>query len=627
MPRPRLAMRKIREVLRLALGEGLSCRQVGSSLGVPLTTVADHLRAGRAGRAELAVARRSRRRRLGAAAVPARRRRRPSSARSPDFKHVHKELRRKGVTLMLLWLEYKESAPRRLRLQPVLRPLPALQRTPSTSSCARSTGPARSVFVDFPGQPLPIYDRKTGAVAFEAELFVAVLGASNYLYAEAVRSQELAHWVTAHVHAFEFFGAVHGIVVCDNLRSGVTRPHRYEPDVNATYQEMAAHYGRGGHPDPAPQAPGQGQGRGRSPSRRALDPGPAAQPALLLARRGQPGHQRARRGGQRPAVQEAPRVEKEPLRELDRPAHAAAPRAALRVRHAGTSGERSTSTTTSRSTTTSTPSPTSLVGRARRRPRGASGTVEVFTRGRRVASHVRSSPALRATPPIRRTCPSRTAAMREWTPGRIVSWAQKTGPATAALAEGIMARAPTQSRAFARASASCGWPTATAPSGSRPPAGVRWRPGPSPTRASSPSCATASTPSRCSAAHPVAHPSPPRQPARPGLLPMRGEAMLDHPDHRRAPRPAAARHGPGPSRAARAPRLRGPELRGAPRAARRPGAHRAPGPAPRAEPEAGEAADAAPPSRTSTSAARGASIAPRSSASPSRTGWERTTAS
>ena len=72
---------------------------------------------------------------------------------------------------------------------------------------------------------------------------MAVLGASNYLYAEAVASQELISWVGAHVHAFESFGSVPRIVVCDNLRSGVTKAHRYEPEINATYQEMAAHYG------------------------------------------------------------------------------------------------------------------------------------------------------------------------------------------------------------------------------------------------------------------------------------------------------------------------------------------------------------------------------------------------
>jgi hypothetical protein len=76
-----------------------------------------------------------------------------------------------------------------------------------------------------------------------AELFVAVLGASNFTYVEALPSQELPHWITGHVHTFEYLQGVPEIVVCDNLKSGVTRAHRYEPDINATYLEMAAHYG------------------------------------------------------------------------------------------------------------------------------------------------------------------------------------------------------------------------------------------------------------------------------------------------------------------------------------------------------------------------------------------------
>src|SRR5258706_10195740 len=99
------------------------------------------------------------------------------------------------------------------------------------------------MFVDYHGEQIPIYDRRGGEVALRAELFVAVAGASSYLYAEALPSQELLYWVTGHVHALEFMGGAPAIVVCDNLRSGVTRPHRYEPDVNATYAEMAAHYG------------------------------------------------------------------------------------------------------------------------------------------------------------------------------------------------------------------------------------------------------------------------------------------------------------------------------------------------------------------------------------------------
>ncbi len=108
------------------------------------------------------------------------------------------------------------------------------------------------------------------------------------------------------------------------------------PSLRARRERHLSRDGRalraGGHPDPAPKAPRQGQGRGRGAPGRALDPGPAAQPAPLLHGRGQPGHQRARRGRQRPAVQEDPGVEKEPLRGTRPPGHGGPPRAALRVR-------------------------------------------------------------------------------------------------------------------------------------------------------------------------------------------------------------------------------------------------------------------------------------------------------
>jgi hypothetical protein len=224
----------------------------------------------------------------------------------PDWAYVHNELRRPGVTLMLLWVEYREAHPggyaysqfahhyRRWRghLDLVMR-----QDHRAGEKC----------FVDFPGQRLAIYDRRSGEVAFGAELFVAVLGASSYLYAEAVRSQDLQSFVTAHVHAFDFFGAVPRVLVPDNLRSAVNAPHRYEPTANATYQEMAAPLRGGRHPDEGEKAPQQGQGGIECPARRALDPGPPAQPTLLLPGRGQRlkiAHLVV--GDQRPAVQKAP---------------------------------------------------------------------------------------------------------------------------------------------------------------------------------------------------------------------------------------------------------------------------------------------------------------------------------
>ena len=240
MPRPRVDMRKIREVLRLALGEELSRRQASAASGVPLTTVNDYLRRaasaglkwplpGELDDAGLEVL-------LYPPTAPS-----VVSRPAPDRDRVHKELRRKGVTLQLLWVEYREACPDGYGYSQFASLYRQWRGTVDvTMRQAHVAG--EKLFVDFPGNTVPVWDRRTSEVALRAELFVAVMGASNYLYAEAFPSQELLYWVTAHVHCFEALSGCPAIVVCDNLRSGVTRPHRYEPDVNATFAEMAAHY-------------------------------------------------------------------------------------------------------------------------------------------------------------------------------------------------------------------------------------------------------------------------------------------------------------------------------------------------------------------------------------------------
>jgi transposase len=98
------------------------------------------------------------------------------------------------------------------------------------------------LFVDWAGDSIPIYDARTGEVT-PASLFVAVLGASTYTFARATLSQDLGNWVECHVAAFEYCQGAPRLVVPDNPRTGVNRACRYEPDLNRTYQEMAAHYG------------------------------------------------------------------------------------------------------------------------------------------------------------------------------------------------------------------------------------------------------------------------------------------------------------------------------------------------------------------------------------------------
>jgi transposase len=160
----------------------------------------------------------------------------------PDFAGMHQELQsRKHVTLQLLWTEYKETYPHGYQYSQFCE----LYRrwAKKLDLVLRQTHRAgEKLFVDYAGQTVPIIDRRTGEVS-QASVFVAVLGASNYTYAEATLSEDLASWIGAHVRGLEFIGGCPEIVVPDNLKTGVKHPSRYEPDLNPTYQEMATHYG------------------------------------------------------------------------------------------------------------------------------------------------------------------------------------------------------------------------------------------------------------------------------------------------------------------------------------------------------------------------------------------------
>ena len=215
MPRPRVAMRKIRDVIRLTFGEGLSLRQVGLSLDLPFTTVGDHVRRAKAAGLswplpdELSD-------RGSSAPVPAPPPTSPGRCRTG---RDPPELRRKGVTLELLWLEYREAIPT-ATATPSSVTYYRDWRATSTSSCAKSTAPGRSSSSTSPARRSRSTTDAPARSHCDAELFVAVAGASNYLFAEALRLPGALYWVSAHVHAFEAMGGCHEIVVCDNLRSG-----------------------------------------------------------------------------------------------------------------------------------------------------------------------------------------------------------------------------------------------------------------------------------------------------------------------------------------------------------------------------------------------------------------------
>ena len=240
MPAVRQSMRKIREVLRLHHECGLSKRQIAPIVGIGTTTVFDYLaRAGQAGLSWPLPA--------GLGDEELERLLFPSAARQsaeppvqPDWPSIHRERRRKGVTLRLLWEEYRATAPQGYGYSQFCELYRRWTGRLSPSMRQQHIAGER-LFVDFAGQTVEVIDPLSGEIT-DAQIFIAALGASSYTYAQAVASQSLPDWICGHVEAFAYFGGVPAQLVCDNLKAGVSKPCRWEPGLNPTYREMAEHY-------------------------------------------------------------------------------------------------------------------------------------------------------------------------------------------------------------------------------------------------------------------------------------------------------------------------------------------------------------------------------------------------
>jgi transposase len=243
----RYSMRKIREVLRLKHEFKLSKRKIAGSVGIGASTVGDYLK-----RAQDAGLTWSEAEKLCDAVVEERLFRRLGCnepwVRAPiDMGWVHTELRRAGVTLELLWTEYQQGVAdggtgKKPYQYSQFCELYAEYRKKMSPSMRQTHRAGEKAFLDFSGKRPRIVDRETGEET-EVELFVMVLGASNYTYAEAVRTQQLPDFVGATVRGLEYCGCVPEMLVPDQLRSAVNKPDRYEPEINATYAEVAQHYG------------------------------------------------------------------------------------------------------------------------------------------------------------------------------------------------------------------------------------------------------------------------------------------------------------------------------------------------------------------------------------------------
>ena len=238
-----MSMRQLRYLLRLH-HDGVSAREIGRRLGVARSTIQDSLK--RAAAAGLAwplatdlTDEALERGLFGRAGAPTGQRRRVE----PDWAALTRELKRPGVTMTILWEEYREAHPEGYGYSRFCDLLRGFERR-LTPTMRQHHAAGEKAFVDYSGKRIAVVDPATGEIR-EAEIFVGVLGASNLTYAEATWTQALPDWTGAHVRMLQFFGGVPKLLVPDNLKSGVHKASFYDPEINRTFGAMAAHYSVG----------------------------------------------------------------------------------------------------------------------------------------------------------------------------------------------------------------------------------------------------------------------------------------------------------------------------------------------------------------------------------------------
>jgi len=427
-------MRKAKEVLRLH-SLGLKQQQIARSCSISQSTVHEYLKAAEAGGVGWPLPVDWDDQRL-TEVLSGKRQPQPAKRKHalPDFAAIHQELQKHShLTLQLVWQEQRERNPEGYRYSRFcdlyrrwLRNREVVLRQEHRAG--------EKLFVDYAGATIPYFHPQTGQQS-NAAIFVAVLGASSYTYAEATASQALNCWIGSHIRTFEFLGGVPQVAVPDNLRSGVSRTCRYEPDLNRTYQEMAAHYGVAVIP-----------ARPRKPRDKAK-----VEVGVQIVQRWIVAALRHRKFFSLAEVNEAigvllERLNQRPFRKregcraslfaaLDRPALGALPAERYEF------GSWKTATVNLDYHVEVEHSfysvPYQLAGNAVE-VRVTATTVEILHQGLRVASHARSFETQKATT-VNEHRPKSHQRHLEWNHSRIVEWAAQTGPFTTQLVETILA--------------------------------------------------------------------------------------------------------------------------------------------------------------------------------------------
>ncbi len=434
-------MRKIKEILRLCWHNGLTARQAAKSVGIARSTLKDYL--DRAKRAGLSwplpedLDETSLENMLFPSTVPLSAEKR----NMPSFDYIFKELTRKHVTLQLLWHEYRERNPEGYQYSQFCLRYRAWLGTLDVA-LRQDYKAGEKLFVDYAGDTIPVHDPRGQIVP--AYLFVATLGASNYTYVEAVLSRELPSWISSHVHAFEFMGSVPEIVVPDNLLTGVTHPCRYEPDLNPTYQDAMTHYDTTVIP---------------ARVKKARDKAKVEASVLVVER----WIIAALRNYTFFSLGELNRVIKEKLEEfnarplqklrasrkelfetIDKPAMKRLPE--RRYEYAEWEKHKVNIDYHIEVDHHYYSAPYQLRGHTVD-TKVTGTTVEILFKGQRVASHQRNYLPGRHTT-ISAHMPESHKRYLEWTPSRIISWAEKTGPSTGEMVKEIMERRPHPEQGF-----------------------------------------------------------------------------------------------------------------------------------------------------------------------------------
>lgn len=232
-------MRQIIEVLRLKYEAGLSHERIARACGLSKGVVSKYLSLAQVQGVTWPLPEDTDEVRLEALLFPARTP--PARFAEPDYFQVHQELKTKGVTLQLLWAEYVECHGGKAYRYSQFCHHYRLWRGRQRRSMRQVHRAGEKAFIDYCGPTVPVVDPSTGEVR-RAQVFVAVLGASSYTFAEATWSQSLPDWIASHQRMLRFFGGVPELLVPDNLKAAVTKADRYTPQINATYAELAAHY-------------------------------------------------------------------------------------------------------------------------------------------------------------------------------------------------------------------------------------------------------------------------------------------------------------------------------------------------------------------------------------------------